>query len=106
MTKNDVLILAKLAKFGYASAIEKALEEVNELKVELETLLRLWQQDGADVYPVVERTAKEYADVVIAVGDTFSLQWPYIFPQIVEAKRNEVYGRRLPDLLREGNETA
>lgn len=106
MTKNDVLILAKLNKFGSTSAIEKAIEEVNELKVELETLLRLWQQDGTDVYRVVARAAKEYADVVIAVGDTFSVQWPYIFPQNVEAKRNEVYGRRLPDLLREGNETA
>lgn len=97
------LIKLKLKKFGVRAAIVKAIEEVNELLIELETLLQVWDEGGPKaagrVAHVVSNIAEEYADVTITVYDTFKRVWLDNFAAIVEKKRKIVYDERLPQLL-------
>jgi hypothetical protein len=97
------LIKLKLKKFGARSAILKAIEETSELLCELEILLQVWDAAGLQapkrVAHTVANIAEEYADVTVAVYDTFKRIWVDEFAQIVEKKRRLVYEERLPQLL-------
>ena len=100
--RNDnTLIKLKLKRFGTRAAILKALEEVDELQTELETMLQIWDS-GCEprlLAQTVANVAEEYADVSIAVYDTFKRVWVDSFPSIVEKKRRLVYEHRLPMLV-------
>jgi hypothetical protein len=97
------LIKLKIKKFGVRAAIVKAIEEVNELLIELETMLQVWDEGGPKathrVAHQVANIAEEYADVSITVFDTFKRVWLDNFAAIVEKKRKLVYEERLPQLL-------
>jgi len=100
---ENSLIKLKLKRFGIRAALLKAIEEVNELLTELETLLLIWDNGGPEkerlTAQVVSNIAEEYADVTVSVFDTFKRVWLDNFAAIVEAKRKHVYEEHLPNLL-------
>ena len=68
---ENSLIKLKLKRFGIRAALLKAIEEVNELLTELETLLLIWDNGGPEkerlTAQVVSNIAEEYADVTVSV---------------------------------------
>lgn len=105
IASNRETIKSKLKVFGTRAAIVKAIEEVYELQDELEILLDIWDTEGFEDPKKVSKTvlniAKEYADVSIAVHDTFCELWPEVFAKIVKRKREIVYNNHLPRLIEE-----
>ncbi len=100
-----MMIKLKLKKLGARAAIVKAIEEVNELLLELETLLMIWDEAGFKaprrVAHLTTTIAEEYSDVEIAVKDTFVQLWGDKFTDAMRKKRKLVYEERLPNLLTE-----
>jgi hypothetical protein len=112
ISSDRKVIKAKLKAFGTKSALQKAAEETKELAVAMEVLLGIWSNPAIDedkpalLATAVSNVAEEYADVTIAVYDTFRRLWPTVFAEIVEVKRRMVYDVRLPKLIEKSDTDA
>lgn len=103
MQNEAILIKRKLSKFGLRSSVVKAVEEVNELLSELETLLYSLDYGALRIARIENQLicniAEEYADVEITVFDTLREAFGNKFIDAWQKKRTLVYDERLPNLL-------
>lgn len=91
----------KLDAFSMVEMIEAAIEEVEELRDNLELAKKAWENgDMRGFAEVINAAGEEYADVQVTVGDTLHMIFPEWFLRSVLEKRIRVYEVQLPEHIR------
>lgn len=102
MNQRLAILRRKIDLLGERDALKKAIEEVNELRVELETALTFFDAGAGyltQYYECIDNASREMADVKVAVADTFSLMIRG-FKASMEEKEKYVYEEHLPKILK------
>lgn len=95
------VIREKLDVFSMVEIIEVAIEEVEELRENLERAKEAWERGNTKEFSeIIEAAGEEYADVQVTVGDTLHMIFPEWFLRSVLEKRVRVYKTQLPEHIR------